>query len=178
MDGPDWQLPLRWATIDLYYLVFYVRRWRDRPRRERVEEGIGLAIMVAVFATIAATAGLWALAVVALIPQRLNIIFLAWAFDWLPHHGLHHKPTEDKLKTTRNRVGREWLMSPVLLYQNYHLVHHLHPIVPFHKYVKVWRRNEERYLEGDPALTTVGGRPITPDEYRRLRHLAEHHDHD
>ena len=26
-------------------------------------------------------------------------------------------------------------MSPVLLYQNYHLVHHLHPLVPFYQYV-------------------------------------------
>ena len=55
-----------------------------------------------------------------------------------------------------------------------HLVHHLHPIVPFYRYLAVWRRNEERYLEGDPALSTVGGRPLTVDEYRELCKLAEH----
>lgn len=176
-EGPRWQLPLRWVSIDLFYLVFYLRHWGSRPAREKREELLNLGLMVAVFAAIAVTSGLWALLVVAIIPGRLNILFLAWAFDYLPHSGLHHKPEEDKLKTTRNRIGREWLMSPVLLYQNYHLVHHLHPIVPFYKYVKVWRRNEGQYLEGDPALSTVGGRPLTPEEYRRLREMEHEHDH-
>ena len=63
-------------------------------------------------------------------------------------------PTEDKLKTTRNRIGGERWISPVMLYQNYHLVHHLHPLVPFYRYIAVWRRNEAKYLEGDPALST------------------------
>ena len=66
-------------------------------------------------------------------------------------------------------------LSLLLLYQNYHLVHHLHPVVHFYNYVAVWRRNEAKYLEGDPALSTLGGREITPDEYRRMRDLVEHH---
>ena len=103
------------------------------------------------------------------LPCRLAVLWLAFAFDYLPHNGLHHKPTEDKFKTTRNRVGAERLLSPTLLYQNYHLVHHLHPVVPFYRYLKVWRRSEEQYLERDPALSTVGGRPLTADEYRQLR---------
>jgi len=176
-EGPRWQLPLRWVTIDLFYLVFYLRHWKQRPRREHREELLALALMTIAFGAVIATAGLWALAVIALIPGRLNILWLAWAFDYLPHSGLHHKPTEDKLKSTRNRVGRERLVSPVLLYQNYHLVHHLHPVVPFYKYVKVWRKNEDAYLAGDPALSTVGGRPLTADEYRRLRAMEEEHDH-
>ena len=108
------------------------------------------------------------------LPQRLSIVWLAYAFDYLPHHGLHHRPSEDRLKTTRNRVGGERVLSPLLLYQNYHLVHHLHPIVPFYRYLAVWRRNEDRYLEGEPALSTVRGRPLTSDEYRELRKLAAH----
>jgi ring-1,2-phenylacetyl-CoA epoxidase subunit PaaE len=67
------------------------------------------------------------------------------------------------------------LLNPLLLYQNYHLVHHLHPIIPFYRYVRVWRRNEDEYLAHDPALSTVGGRELTVEEYRRLRELREHH---
>ena len=110
-----------------------------------------------------------------ILPQRLAVLWLAFAFDYLPHHGLHHRPSEDKFKTTRNRVGYERLLSPMLLYQNYHLVHHLHPVVPFYRYLKVWRRNEDAYLAREPALSTARGRPLTADEYRRLRELAEHH---
>ena len=46
--------------------------------------------------------------------------------------------------------------------------------MPFYRYLAVWRRNEDRYLEGDPALSTVRGRPLTSDEYRELRKLAAH----
>jgi hypothetical protein len=33
---------------------------------------------------------------------------------------------------------------------------------------------EDSYLQGDPALTTVRGRELTTDEYRRIRQLVEH----
>ena len=74
---------------------------------------------------------------------------LAWWFDWLPHHGLEDTQTENRYRATRNRVGLEWLFTPLMLSQNYHLVHHLHPSVPFYRYLKTWRRNEEAYLERD-----------------------------
>lgn len=175
MRGPKWQGPLRWITIDLWYMVFYLPKLKDRPRKEQREQFLALTLWIGGTAAAIATGHLVEALVVLYIPCRLNVLFLAWAFDYLPHHGLHHKPEEDRLKTTRNRVGRERLMSLVLLYQNYHLVHHLHPLVPFYRYIAVWRRNEEQYLEGDPALSTVGGRELTVDEYRQIRELVEHH---
>ena len=176
-EGAAWQRLPRWASVDLFYLVFYLRHWGSRPAKERREELVGLTLMGVVFAALLIGPGFWALAVIVLIPGRLTVTYLAWAFDYLPHAGLHHKPTEDKFKATRIRVGGERLLSPVMLYQNYHLVHHLHPRVPFHKYVQVWRRNETAYLDADPAMSTVRGRPLTVTEYRELRHLEEHHDH-
>lgn len=174
MRGPAWQRPLRWLSIDLHYLVFYLPRLGSRPRREKVELVVQ-AVLVTALCAAAVAAGLgWELLALYLIPQRIAVVYLAWAFDYLPHHGLHLTPAQDKLKTTRNRVGFERLVSPILLYQNYHLVHHLHPLVPFYRYIAVWRRNEDRYLDGDPELSTVRGRPLTADEYRRLRELADH----
>lgn len=177
MGGPRWQWPLRWITIDLWYMVFYVPKLRARPKSEQREQIATLIAFTAIVVATVATGHLVELLVVLLIPCRLNVLFLGWAFDYLPHNGLHHTPSEDRLKGTRNRVGKERLLSPLLLYQNYHLVHHLHPKVPFHRYIAVWRKNEDKYLEGDPALSTVGGREITADEYRQMRELADHHDH-
>jgi fatty acid desaturase len=175
MRGPVWQRPLRWLTIDYHYMVFYVPKLRSRPKPEQREEFVALVVWIGGTVAAILTGNLIPLLVTVYLPCRLAVIMLAWAFDYLPHHGLHHKPEEDRLKTTRNRVGREWLVSPILLYQNYHLVHHLHPVVPFYRYLRVWRRGEDRYLEGDPALSTVGGRPITAEEYRQMRELVEHH---
>jgi fatty acid desaturase len=172
IEAPRWQLPLRWATVDLWYMVFYVPKLRSRPAAEKRGLAIQWAIAGSIVAACVATGHGVDFLVVYLIPQRIAITFLGWAFDYLPHTGLHETPTGDKLKTTRNRVGHESLLSPLLLFQNYHLVHHLHPIVPFYRYIAVWRKNEETYLTGDPALSTVGGRPLTTEEYRELRSHA------
>lgn len=174
MGGPAWQRPVRWATVDLAYVVFYLRRIGGRPAAEKREYAVQTTLVAALAAGTVATGHATDLLLFVLLPQRIAIVWLAFAFDYLPHHGLHHRPSEDRLKTTRNRVGGEWWLSPVLLYQNYHLVHHLHPLVPFYRYIAVWRRNEDTYLEGDPALSTVRGRPLTTDEYRELRQLAAH----
>jgi fatty acid desaturase len=175
MAGPAWQRLPRWATVDLNYLVFYWRRQGGRPKAELREQTLAMLALAAVVVAAAVTGSLGPLVVLLLLPSRLAIIYLAWAFDYLPHHHLHHTPEQDKLKATRNRVGFERLLTPLLLYQNYHLVHHLHPVIPFYRYISVWRRNEEAYLEGDPELTTARGRRLTPDEYRALRGLVEHH---
>jgi ring-1,2-phenylacetyl-CoA epoxidase subunit PaaE len=175
MRGARWQMPLRWLTIDYAYLFFYLPRLTARPRREQIEAFLWLGIAVLLPLALIASGNLVAWLVLLLLPSRLTILFLAWAFDYLPHHGLHHRPSEDRLKTTRNRIGSERVLSPVLLYQNYHLVHHLHPVVPFYRYLAVWRRNEQRYLEGEPSLSTVRGRPITAEEYRRMRRFVAEH---
>ena len=41
--GPAWLAPLRWLTVDLWYIVFYVPRLRSRPRAEHIELAITLA---------------------------------------------------------------------------------------------------------------------------------------
>jgi ring-1,2-phenylacetyl-CoA epoxidase subunit PaaE len=71
------------------------------------------------------------------------------------------------------RVGMEWLFTPLMLSQNYHLVHHLHPSVPFHRYLATWRRNEEAYLERDAAIATVFGQQLNPDEFREWKELNQ-----
>jgi fatty acid desaturase len=175
MRGPAWQVPLRCMTIDLWYMFFYLPKLSSRPKSEQREQIAALVVWIGGTAAAIATGHFIDILVVLYLPCRLNVLFLGWAFDYLPHHGLHHKPSEDKLKTTRNRIGGERWLSPVMLYQNYHLVHHLHPVVPFYRYISVWRRNEDAYLSGEPALSTVRGRPITVDEYRRMREMIDEH---
>ena len=96
---------------------------------------------------------------------------LAWWFDWLPHHGLEDTQTQNRYRATRNRVGLEWLFTPLMLSQNYHLVHHLHPSIPFYRYLKTWRRNEAAYLERDPAIATAFGKSLNPEEFRQWKQL-------
>ncbi len=170
-DGPGWQLPLRWLTIDVWYATFYVKHLRRRPGRE-IAETAGIILLFAAGITVAALTGtLGEVALLYLLPSRLALGLLAWWFDWLPHHGLAVTQRENRYRATRVRIGMEWLLTPALLYQNYHLVHHLHPSIPFYRYIAAWKRNEEAYLSRDAAIMTAFGRDLTVEEYRVWREL-------
>lgn len=73
---------------------------------------------------------------------------------------------ENRYQATRLWVGMERMLIPLLLSQTYHLVHHLHPGLPFYRMWRIWQRNEDAYLAHDPAIATVLGRELTADQYR------------
>lgn len=110
------------------YLAFLVRNAKRRPRSELLETALLMVASLTVVVACALTGPLWTLAVVYLIPERVAMFVLAWWFDWLPHHDLEDTQHENRCRATRNRVGAEWILTPLLLSQNYHLVHHLHPL--------------------------------------------------
>lgn len=170
-----WQLPFRWALTDAFYVAYYVRRIRSRPMGERAEAAVVFALSVAVLAVAADTGKLWVLAVAFVIPQRIGITVLAWWFDWLPHHGLNDTPGSNRYRAARIRVGMEWLFTPLMLSQNYHLIHHLHPRVPWYRYLPMWRANEKAYLRCDVAMATVFGQRLNPGQFREWKRLNRGH---
>ncbi len=169
--GSWWGLPFRWSMVEYFYLKYYLPRARSRPVAEVAETLVMLTLSLTGLTVAIVTGNFWPLAVVFLIPQRIGLTVLAWWFDWLPHHGLKDTQRTNRYRATRNRVGAEWLFTPVLLSQNYHLVHHLHPSVPFYRYLRTWKRNEEAYLERNAAINTVFGQQLNPDEFREWKAL-------
>lgn len=133
--GPAWLLPLRWLTQDLHYYVVYLRR--ARPWRERIEVVGTLAALVAVAVVLAAHGYATEVVLGWLVPARLAIGVLAFAFDYLPHRPHEVTAKQDRLRATRAFEGRVALIAS--LGQSLHLVHHLYPGVPFYRYARVWR---------------------------------------
>ncbi|MBI3224517.1 MAG: fatty acid desaturase [Mycolicibacterium cosmeticum] len=169
--APWWQLPVRFPAMDLPYIGLLVRNIRRRPRSEIVETVALMTLSVTVIVGAAFAGHLWTLAVIYLIPERVAMFVLAWWFDWLPHHDLEDTQRGNRYRATRNRVGSEWILTPLLLSQNYHLVHHLHPSIPFYRYVAAWRRNESAYLERDPAMSTVFGQQLDAPQFHEWKRL-------
>lgn len=169
--APRWQLPLRFPLMDVPYLRFLLRNIDSRPRPEIVETAALMTFSVTAVAVAGFSGHLWLLALVYLIPERVAMFVLAWWFDWLPHHDLTDTHRQNRYRATRNRVGAEWILTPLLLSQNYHLVHHLHPSIPFHRYVAAWRRNEAAYLEHNPALLTAFGQQLDAEQYQTWKEL-------
>lgn len=163
LNGPSWQRPIRMMTVDLGYLLYYIRHYRHRPRNEVGETLFILLLAVVGIVWLADAGHLWTLAVCYLIPQRIALLALAWWFDWLPHHGLTGMAKTNRFQATRNRVGMEWLMTPVMLGQNYHLAHHITPNVPFYRVANTWKRHAAEYQAWNPATSTWGGGTIKGD---------------
>ena len=174
-QAPGWRAPVGWVALDLGYWRYYLSRFGARPTAEKREFAVVTLGFVGLVAATAATGHLTDLLVIVILPSRLALLQIAAVFDWLPHHGLRSPDrTVDQMAATRNRIGLERILTPLMWYHNYHLIHHLHPVIPFSRYIAVWRRHEEEYLDCAPHLTTWSGRPLTQDEYRRIRELQEH----
>jgi fatty acid desaturase len=156
-EAPWWQLPARWLLYDVAYVHWYLARLRIRPRREVAEAtALALAFDAAVVWCLLNGHAI-ELVTLWLVPQRLAFCAIAWAFAWLPHHGLG--PGE-RAQTTRARLGMEWLLTPALFAQNFHLVHHLHPRIPFHGLRGTWRTREDEIRALHPPLVSPLGRDL------------------
>jgi beta-carotene hydroxylase len=167
--GPRWQLPIRCMTIDACYARFYFRVLRHRPAKEITGFLINLVVAVALLlAAMTVWGSLMDVVLIYLIPQRIGLGLLALLFNWLPHHDLN-TANVDRFQATRVRVGWERLMIPVLFYQNYHAVHHIHTAIPFYLLGRAWKRLEAEFLDRNVPISTAWGRALTPSQYRAWR---------
>ncbi|WP_437995944.1 fatty acid desaturase [Sorangium sp. So ce185] len=143
--GPWYLLPLRWATQDLHYYYLFLRSYHAQKRSERIET---IATLAAMFAIVALAFGLghgelallyW------IVPARLAIFFLAFAFDYLPHYP--HEITAAQNRYRATRAIDSALFNVLLFGQTYHLIHHLYPAVPFFRYRTVWKYQREELMK-------------------------------
>jgi len=161
-SGPAWLLPFKWATLDMAYFRFYLQpeTFKKRSKRERLEFYLGVAFGLAVVAVMAAAGWLTHYLLLFFIPTRVLKFMLGFAFDFLPHYPHTATARKQPFQSTSNRVGLEWLLTPLFIYQNYHLVHHLYPTVPFYRYLKVWKAKQNYHNAQNPAL--VGPLSLIP----------------
>ncbi|MBO6696940.1 MAG: fatty acid desaturase [Maricaulis sp.] len=155
--GPAWLFPLRWLTIDFVYFRSYLNAesFRRRPGAERAEFFLSLLFAVIMVATVAFLGWLGQYLLLFFIPTRIAKFLIVIAFDFLPHYPHEVTAKEDRYRSTSNRVGLEWLMTPLFLSQNYHLVHHLYPAVPFYRYLKIWNARRAYHESKAPAITDI-----------------------
>jgi len=138
--------PLHWMTADLRYFVIILRDWSGIPVRERRQMIVGVALMAVILAACILLGHGWDALLYWLLPARLAILWLAFAFNYLPHHPHQVEQRHNPYAATNVRAGGEPLMRWLFLYQNYHLIHHLFPSVPFYRYLNIWRENEDAFL--------------------------------
>jgi len=154
---------LRWASLDFSYWVHILRPdvWRKQSRRTQVEIVVSGMLIFASLGGLLAACAFEAFFYAYFIPSRIAVVMLAVGFDFLPHYPYHVTARENRFEATGTIVGGR-LLTLLFWCQNYHLVHHLYPGVPFYRMPLVWRRRE-------PALRAQGARVYDVDAALRRR---------
>lgn len=150
--GPRLLLPLRWLSQDLHYYAVYHRQRAKRPRREQLETTATLAGFIVAMIALAATGHGMLVLLGLLVPARLAIGVLAFAFDYLPHRPHRVTAKQDRFAATSAFPGRVRFVAS--LGQSLHRVHHHYPGVPFYRYGAVWRAGLARTTHTAPAPRT------------------------
>ncbi|MGQ0697383.1 MAG: fatty acid desaturase [Panacagrimonas sp.] len=152
LHGAWWTLPARWMLIDAIYFVHALKHG-DKVSKPYLQRSLTYSFFVAA-AVVALTYAGYGLEVLMLwfLPSRLILLILGFSFFWLPH--VPHDVTQEEnfTRATTIRQGFEWVLGPVLQYQNYHLIHHLYPMTPFYNNEKVWRLLEPELRKKDLAV--------------------------
>ena len=153
--GRWWNLPLRWANFDLFYAAYFVKALFDG---DAVAQRHALAVAAYIGVLVSLVVGFvymgygFELFIFWFIPSRIGLMLVAIVFVFLPHHPADISSHEDKYAASTIRQGWEWLLTPLMAFHNYHLIHHLFPTVPFYNYLKIWHLRYEEILAQEPAL--------------------------
>lgn len=159
--GKTWTYPLRWMTLDLYYFWYYFPLLGQRPAKEKLDLILSISVGVLGISLIILAGYGMEFLLFWVLPSRLAIFFLAYAFDYLPHMPKKATQQENPYQATNNRIGYESLMTPLFLYQNYHLIHHLYPKVPFYYYLKIWRLGKQDLKQRGALSLDWKGREVS-----------------
>jgi len=141
-SGRWWVVTLKSMSIILAYYWHFAQTLSGQPttreKRYRMQSIAGFAwVYLVTFWGIGIGQGL-AVFVLWWGPALLASGFLALGFNWLPHHAHQH---QEKYRHTRIFCFaglKGHVLSVILLAQNYHLIHHLHPGLPFYQYRRVF----------------------------------------
>jgi beta-carotene hydroxylase len=99
-----------------------------------VREALAVEALLLGGLAVAIATGWWRpLLVCWLLPATAALVWLAFAFDFLPHYPYDSR---GRYYDTRMYPGR--VLNVLLLGQNYHLIHHLWTTIPWYRYQTVF----------------------------------------
>lgn len=129
-------------TIMPHYYYNAIFNPTSRIKEELPKTLIRKTLMIVLVIAVSIYYNSWALIVLWPLSAIFSLALLAMVFDWLPHH-----PYRSKERYYDTRIFNFKLLSPFLLFQNYHLIHHLYPRIPWYRYQKAFSEIESELRE-------------------------------
>lgn len=143
-------MPL-WGIWPFLYVYDFLRNPERFPKVSPAQIRRELLIAAAIFGTLVILQPFYMLTLW-LIPTYFAFFLMCLVFMVLPHYPHTGRQDENPHTTALLRTGQEWWLTPVLMYQNYHLVHHLYPTIPFYRYGKAWKAREAWHQEKSGSM--------------------------
>jgi fatty acid desaturase len=157
-EYPGWAKFFTWMFVDYHLAFAYVKVFHTRPLRERMFTYAAGGGAIAILVLAAMTGHLLDVFLYWFIPSRISLLLFVLLFGYMPHApGFVTLREDGAFKASRVLLGFERVLTPVLMYQNYHLIHHLIPTVPFYRYARVWRAKKDFLIAHEAAVTYLAG---------------------
>ncbi|NNF34354.1 MAG: hypothetical protein HKN68_09610 [Saprospiraceae bacterium] len=131
-------------------LLFHKKKITRKVKKELQIGFIGLFILIGLLIVAGSILGWSLVLMVWVIPAVIAQAFLALTFDWLPHH-----PHKEKARYKNTRIHDIPGLSFLFLGQNYHLIHHLYPRIPFYNYKKTYAEIKEELVENEVEIVSI-----------------------
>lgn len=131
-------------------LLFSEEKIVRRVKRELRIGFLGLLALTILLFVLANAVGWRAVLLFWIYPAVIAQAFLAITFDWLPHH-----PHEEQSRYLNTRIFDIPGLSFLFLGQNYHLIHHLYPRIPFYDYEKTFFNIKEELDEEGADIVSL-----------------------
>ncbi len=166
-----WQVPFKWAFFDGWYIYYFLKHGGKVMKRHARQLIIYYSSLVLLIIAALYLGFGYELFMLWFIPSRITLFLIAVVFVILPHYPATVSQTEDQYMATTMRIGWEWLLNPLLVYQNYHLIHHLYPEIPFYKMHEVWYlKYDELNAHNLSIQTAFGLTPSNIDSHKNFDH--------
>ena len=136
--GDKWyQVALNCMFIPFQYHVLSVTKLRDiKIIRDTYPSSIAyFSLVIGLLATLVLSGYGTEVLCFVVIPNVIAVFVLTMFFDFIPHH-----PHTSRDRYHDTRIYPSKLLNGLLLGQNYHLIHHLYPRLPWYKYKEVYLR--------------------------------------
>lgn len=160
----DWKNAFwMWFWWDIRYSHYFQLYKNDIPANNHRRIWYDLTVPFVVLATLMWFFP-WEMLFLWFIPTRFMAWMICFTFMFLPHFPHETTEKQDRYKATTIRQGWEWLLTPLLVYQNYHLMHHLYPTIPFYRYRKAWLARLDQHMAHRPAIVSAFGLRHLPDD--------------
>lgn len=127
--------------------TYIMLKQKDMVRFNRINFAIMCILLLTPFR--------WVVLCVWYLPATLYIFLHQFLTDWLPHavYSPNNQRYTDEYRNTRILT---WPGSSIMMAgQDYHLIHHLYPRIPFHKYRKAFRLMEQSLIKNGAIIQSL-----------------------